>query len=578
MPALAQGAATSSISASPLSCAELAGLTIPASVIGGGDAALATNGGAIESVQLIPAGAPLLGALPAPLELCKVIGRIMPLDSTAEPIRFQLNLPTAWNQKSMMYGGGSYNGVLANIPSGVNNLSVAGAEHPSPLARGYATYGSDSGHTAKPPYTFASRDGSFATNPEMLRNYAGDALKKTHDAAQYLIMQRYAQASQRMYFQGASNGGREALIVAQRWPEVFEGIFVMAPAWNIVEMELKFGEISRALTKPGAYMSQEKLVLARDAGIKHCDGLDGVMDGLISNVAACEASFNPQTATVNGQPDGAPLRCPGGIDSGDNTCLSDANIAVLRTMSRPFNFHYTLANGGRHYPGLHVWGGDLGVGPAGSLSRVLGMNLQAPGMTQANADMPFYSVFYDQWMKFFVAQNPALIGATVNPKHPGAYLPRISELSLLLNAKPDLRAFHARGGKMILMHGLADTVVAARGTSEYYKAVRKGLGPHATRDTLVYWQVPGYGHTMGPAFNASMDALTMLENWVENGVRPENQIIQDRMPATAGRSRPLCEFPKWPQYQSGDVNLASSFVCVEAHEGRHHEHGHEYGH
>ncbi|WP_338849162.1 tannase/feruloyl esterase family alpha/beta hydrolase [Massilia sp. W12] len=541
----------------------MASQTVPASVIGTGDASLATNGATIESVQLIPAGAPLLGALPAPLELCKVIGRIAPLDSSAEPIRFQLNLPTAWNQKAMMYGGGGYNGVLANIPSGVNNIAMAGSADASPLARGYATFGSDSGHTSASPYTFAGRDGSFALHPEKLRNYAGDALKKTHDAARYLIQLRYAQAPLRMYFQGASTGGREALIVAQRWPQDFDGLIVLAPGWNTVALDLKFGQLSRALTQSGVYMSQAKLSLARDAAILHCDALDGATDGVISHVKACEDSFNPATASTNGLAGGPPLRCPGGVDSGDDSCLSDANIDYLKTMKKTFKFHYRLASGEKSYPGYHVWGADLGVGPAGSLQRILGLNLQAPSMSAISPDMPFSSVFYDQWIKYFVSANPGLIGATVDPAQPGVYQSRIQALSDLLDAKPDLRAFAARGGKLIMAQGLADSVVAPRATKALYKMLRQNLGGHTARNSIVYWQIPGYGHALGPAFNAGMDVMSMLESWVESGVRPENQIVYDKMPATAGRSRPLCEYPKWPQYRAGDINLAASFVCVD---------------
>ncbi len=164
-------------------CIELKGLAIPAASIG-----LPTGGAVVTDAAIVPPGGAGMAALG---EYCRVQGEITSVDPTAPKIRFQVNLPSTWNGKAMMFGGGGYNGIVA---TGVGNLPAGPADKPFPLGRGYATFGSDSGHQAGPA---SSRDGSFAANDEALRNFAGDALKKTRDAATIVIQHRYAKAPER---------------------------------------------------------------------------------------------------------------------------------------------------------------------------------------------------------------------------------------------------------------------------------------------------------------------------------------------------------------------------------------------
>ncbi len=188
----------------PLTCADMARQSVPTQFI-----ALPTNGAFVTVATIVLAAGTGAAAVP---EYCKVFGQINPIDPTAPPIKFQLNLPTAWNGKAVMFGGGGYNGVLSTFPSGLLNVQSGPLDKPIPLGRSYATYGSDSGHTLKPPFIFG-RDASFAVNDEALANFAGNALKKTHDTADYLIRLRYGARPGKTYFTGGSTGGREALKV-----------------------------------------------------------------------------------------------------------------------------------------------------------------------------------------------------------------------------------------------------------------------------------------------------------------------------------------------------------------------------
>ena len=533
--------------ATPLSCAQLAGKTVPASSIG-----LPTTGATVTAATTIPAsgtGAQATG------EYCLVSGAINPVDPAAPQIKFQIAMPTVWNNKIMMFGGGGYDGT---IPAPTGNVPAGPTAQPTPLGRGYATFASDSGHQAN---ALGSEDGSFGVNDEAVQNFSGDALKKTRDAAVYLIDARYAvKAPKRAYFAGGSSGGREALAVVQRWPQDWDGSIVLYPAWAAASLDLQFGRITRSLAAPGAYLDQAKRKVLLNAVLAACDTLDGVADGLISNVAACNTTFNPATATVNG----TALRCAGGADTGD-TCLSDAQISALNVYNTPITFGYSLASGETQYPGFNVYGADLGVANASALQPTV--TTLALGTSQPASPMPttapYLSVFWDQWIRYFVTRDSNYNSLTVDPQNPGSLQARISQLTGLQDVnKTDLSAFNARGGKILMAHGMADALVSTRSTEQYYQRLQATMGASAVANFVRFYEIPGYGHAVSTVYNASWDSLTTLENWVENGVTPPAQTVADTA-GVPGRTRPLCEYPGFPRYNgSGDVNAASSFTCA----------------
>nr|WKF60310.1 Mono(2-hydroxyethyl) terephthalate hydrolase [Paraburkholderia busanensis] len=533
--------------ATPLSCAQLAGKTVPAASIG-----LPTTGATVTAAVTMPAsgtGAQATG------EYCLVSGAINPVDPAAPQIKFQVAMPTVWNNKIMMFGGGGYDGT---IPAPTGNVPAGPIAQLTPLGRGYATFGSDSGHQAN---ALGSEDGSFGVNDEAVQNFSGDALKKTRDAAVYLIDARYAvNAPKRAYFAGGSSGGREALAVVQRWPQDWDGSIVLYPAWAAASLDLQFGRITRAFAAPGAYLDQAKRQVLLNAVLATCDALDGVADGLISNVAACNATFNPSTATLNG----TPLRCPGGADTGD-TCLSDAQIAALNVYNTPITFGYPLASGETQFPGFNVYGADLGVANASPLQptvTLLAMGTSQPASPMPNT-APYMSVFWDQWIRYFVTRDPNYNSLTVDPQNPGSLQTRISQLTALQDVnKTDLSAFNAKGGKILMAHGMADALVSTRSSEQYYQRLQATMGVSAVANFVRFYEIPGYGHAVSSVFNASWDSLTTLENWVENGVTPPAQTVADTA-GVPGRTRPLCEYPTFPRYNgAGDVNAASSFTCA----------------
>jgi hypothetical protein len=507
--------------AAALSCDQLQGMTVPASLIG-----LPTSGASVTTAKTIAASGSGVTAVPA---YCEVAGKIAPVDSTAPNIQFTLALPANWNQKLVMLGGGGFNGSIPNVKG---NVPLGPAGQPTPLGRGYAVFASDSGHQAN---ALGSQDGLFGLNDEAVRNFGGDALKKTHDAALALIKARYAAMPTKSYFAGGSTGGREALTVIQRWPADWDGAIAWYPAWNDAAALLGGHRMSRALAQPGAYPNAAKRVVLFNAAMETCDVLDGATDGLISNQTLCNARFDPSTATLAG----VPVRCAGGADTGD-TCLSDAQINALKTINTPANFNFALASGETQYPGYNVWGADLGMtsrtSPLEPTVTFLAFGTSQPTRPMP-ATAPYVSVLLDQWIKYAVTRDANFDSLSLDPENPGPWANRISSLSTQLDASTDISAFKARGGKLLLAHGLVDVLVSTRATEMYYQRLQAKMGPSEVDSFVRYYEVAGLGHAASSVFNATWDSLTALEQWTEKGTAPVGQITTDTagVPGVRGR-------------------------------------------
>lgn len=529
---------------SKATCPQLKGLTIPASSIG-----LPTTGAVVTSTTQIAAsgrGATATGSY------CLVAGAIHPIDSSAPDILFNLALPDQWNSKILMLGGGGFNGsipdVTGNVPSGPTNVL-------GPLSRGYAVFSSDSGHEG-----IDSVDGAFSVNAEAYNNFMGDALKKTHDATLIIINKHYGALPQKAYFAGGSTGGREALTVAQRWPQDWDGAIAFYPAYDFTTLNQQWLRVTEAFAASGAYVDMAQRALLLKAVMQACDGLDGVVDGLISNVQSCNATFNPTTASV----DGKALRCAGGTARGD-TCLSDKQIAALNTMNTPIVFAYALESGETQYPGFNVYGADLGLSNNSSLQATV--TLLALGTTQPSYPLKTTTMYEgqisDSFARYTVMANPNYNSLKFNPALAGQWSGRISALSGLDATNANLTPFMQHGGKLLMAHGTVDVTVSTRATENYYQRMVQTMGSSAVASFMRYYEIPGMEHGSGTEFNASWDSLTALENWAEHGTQPVKQVVTDTA-GVPGRTRPLCQYPTWPSYNgAGNVNTAASFTCVQ---------------
>lgn len=527
------GAAAGPQAAPVRTCGSLVGTAVPARVI-----SLPTTGGVVTAAAPVAAsgsGATSVGAH------CLVSASLRPVDPTAPEIRLQVALPDDWNGGALMFGGGGYNGT---IPSVAGNVPFGPADALTPLGRGFATFASDSGHQATPGFLpTPSLDGSFLSNAEALRNFSGDALKKTHDAARHLLRAYYGGTPDRTYFAGGSTGGREALAVAQRWPRTFDGVISAYPAYNAATLDLYFGYITQQFLRPGAFPRPAQQALLYGAVIAACDDLDGAADGIVSQRAGC--AFDP-----------AVLRCPDGADAGDS-CLSDPQIAAVRAVSRGITFPYPLASGETGYPGFPFLDG------ARMDTALLGMGTTPPGSPMPTT-AGYGEQFWDQWVRYAVTRDPSYDSTTLDPLAPGRWQQRISRLSALQDVNdPDLRPFADSGGKLLLVHGTADELVSHRSTVDYHQRVVATMGARRVQAFSRFYLVPGANHAnVGAAFQAGWDSLTALDAWVTEGRAPVDQVVRDKR-TDLTRSRPLCAYPTYPRYDgTGDVDLVSSFTCV----------------
>jgi feruloyl esterase len=470
-------------------------------------------------------------------------------------------LPKTWNGKALMLGGGGFNGVIPNVTG--NPLNAA-SEVRTPLARGYAVFGGDSGHqTAKPPgpgFDVGNVDGLFFLNDEVYRNYIGDALKKTRDAAFLVIKAAYRRDPARSYFLGGSKGGGEALAVAGRWPQDWDGIVALYPGRNYTATLLGMLHTTQAFAARGAYLSIAKRDALHRAALAACDMGDGVEDGIIGNVRRCRTLFDPASAKLGM----APLRCKGGADLGDN-CLSDPQIAALRKVDKPVAFPFAVGRLSSTFPGFNILTSDLGASsksPLGPAVAALTIGSTPPAYPLA-AGNSLAAYFSDNFVKYAIARRPDYDQLKLDISKPGALAERLVYLSSLDQADTDLTAFARRGGKLLIMHGTDDMLISPRATQLYVKDLTRTMGARKVRSFLRYYEVPGFGHALSTTFTVSWDQLTALESWVERGVDPaRNQIVTDTV-GVPGRTRPLCLFPAWPRYKGGgDVNSATSFVCA----------------
>lgn len=451
-------------------------------------------------------------ALPA---YCLVKGLIAPRHN------MELRIPDQWNGKLHQQGGGGYNG------------TVPGADAVA-LANGYADVASDSGHQGTPfDATFALHD-NYAT-----QLFGSGYVPQLELAATELLRLAFGQGPSRKYFEGCSNGGRDALMAAQRNPDVFDGIIARAPAYNWAGFMGHFNRNFKTLAAVGGALTTDKVSLLAAAVRDACDAKDGIVDGIVANPAAC--AFDP-----------AVLRCTGGVDAGQS-CLSDAQLASVKSWTKPASF----ADGAYTSPGWPLTGNE--DDPQAWTLWFTGAAGNGIGSAQF--------LFQDTTVKNYLARNPLANSLTYEWNSHRAELQSMALLNDATNS--DIRPFVKKGGKLILWHGAVDSAVTYRNTTAYYQGVEQALGTSNFEKSVRYYIAPGVAHCSGGPGADKSDLLTALDEWVSRDVAPGHLIASKEEPAGGTTyTRPLCMYPMYPRYtgsvgDAGAVKLALNYTCTK---------------
>jgi feruloyl esterase len=516
--------------AAATNCEDLAGLKLPDT--------------AITLAQGVPAGAftppgpatpgvgNLFKNLPA---FCQVAGTIKP--SSDSDIQFEVWLPLAdWNGKFQGIGNGGFAGSIQYV-------GLASA-----LAHGYATASTDTGHSA------GGIDARWALgHPEKIIDFGHRAIHETAVKAKAVINAFYGRAPQHSYFSSCSNGGRQALMEAQRYPEDYDGIIAGAPANFWTHLFAGFAWNMQALGNPDSYIPASKLKAIEAAALALCDARDGVEDRVLDDPTKC--GFDPSI-----------LLCKG---PESDSCLTEPQVAALKKIyAGPKN-----SKGEQVFPGFPP-GGETGAG--GWAAWILGLG---PGKSAQY-------LFGTQYFANMVFDNPAWDVKTFNIDKD---LQTADEKTArILNATdPDLRAFRKRGGKLILYHGWCDAAIPAENTINYYRSLVAKMGQRNVDKFVRLFMVPGLQHCAdgpgphsfgqaGPSAQADAehDIFLALERWVEKGIAP-NMIIAVKPAALLDpskgitRSRPLCAFPLVARWKgTGSTDDAANFACVKEEPGK----------
>lgn len=486
----------------------------------------------ITTAQTVTAGAftpPAGGAagfndLPA---FCRVAGVIRPTSDSE--IKFEVWMPSAnWNGKLQGIGNGGFAGTIS-----YGGLAAA-------LARGYAAASTDTGHSGN--------DASWALgHPEKIIDYGHRAIHEMTVQAKAIIQAFYGGGPKRSYFASCSNGGRQALMEAQRYPEDYDGIIAGAPANYFTRILTGFASNMHAtLNDPASYIAPAKLKAIEAAALKSCDARDGVTDGVLDDPTRC--GFDPSV-----------LSCKG---AENDECLTEKQIIALKKIYAGTR----NAKGEQLIPGF-VPGGE--PGPGGWTNWITG--------AQPTQAAQFF--FATQAFKNMVYNDPAWDYKTFELERDGKAADK--KLAQVLNATdPDLKAFQKRGGKLILYHGWNDAALPPVNTINYFASVRAKMGRDKADAFTRLYMVPGLLHCSGGpgpnSFGATVtraqadaqhDLTVALERWVETGVAPNQIIATKRKTAEPNsevvRTRPLCPYPQVARYKgSGSTEEAANFACV----------------
>ncbi len=462
------------------------------------------------STEPIPWNQSRSAPLPAYCRVEGVIHRRTGVGGEEFGITFALAMPDKWNGDFLMQGGGGSNGIVL-APLGLN----AAGDNPG-LMRGFAVASTDTGHRSR----HAGFDFGFMSDQQAYLDFAYLANAEVATLAKQLIAQHYGKPAAFSYFSGCSTGGREGMILSQRYPTIFNGIISGDPAMRTGLSNLAIGRwipiaFNQVAPKDpnGKPIIEQAIIdhdrqLIKDALIKQCDAKDGLADGLISDPLACD--FDPGT-----------LACKG--EKNDSCLAPEKAEAVKKALGGP-----KTSSGTQVYAGF----------------------LYDTGITN---DPPFRGL---------LSPGPGIFGPATTDMAMDVDKEALAAIQPLVDSmSTNLTTFSAHGGKLIFYHGDSDPWFSPLDTFGYYKDMAAANGGiEAASQWSQFYFVPGMSHCGGGQALDQFDLLGAIVDWVEKGKAPMSVLATGK--AFPGRSRPLCAYPRHAQYEGdGNPEDANSFEC-----------------
>ncbi|MGC1423702.1 MAG: tannase/feruloyl esterase family alpha/beta hydrolase [Terracidiphilus sp.] len=509
------------------SCARLASLELPNVSI---TTANVVAPGSFEGPREPFTGADLSAFYKMLPGFCRVVAHAKPSADSDIPIEVWMPL-AGWNGKLEGLGNGGFAGAIS-----YDGLGAA-------ILRGYAATATDTGHTASPI------DARWALgHPEKIIDFGYRGIHEMTRVAGLIVPQFYGSAPKGSYFDGCSDGGREALMEAQRYPEDYDGIIAGAPAnyWTGL-LSNAVVDLQALTATPESFIPPPKVPVIATAVLAACDKLDGVGDGILNDPRQCH--FDP-----------ASIECKTG--EGTDKCLTAPQVSALKaiyagirdsTGRTIFPGYLPGAEDGR--AGWALW--ITGPAPAKSAQAMFGIGYYT-NMVYEKSDWSYKTFTVDSGMQAAAEKTAAALNAV----------------------NPDLSAFRKHGGKLILYHGWNDPAIPALNTVNYYEDVIAKMGRADVDSFTRLYMVPGMQHCGGgpgpdsfgafvgsPSNDPQRNIVIALENWVEKGTAPGTIIATKRAGGNplgaATMTRPLCPYPQSASYKgSGDPNSAENFECT----------------
>ena len=438
-------------------------------------------------------------SLPA---FCRVLATLTPTSDS--DIKVELWLPASgWNGKFQAVGNGGWAGTIPYT-------AIAAA-----LRAGYAAAGTDTGHTGN--------NADFALgHPEKVIDLGYRSIHEMTVQSKVILNKFYSSPAKYSYYNGCSQGGRQGLAEAQRYPDDFNGIIAGASAIDQMRMHGARTALNLAVNKnPESAIPRAKYAMINAAVLNACDAQDGVKDGVIENPEKCKFDYEK-------------LTCKAG-DAAD--CLTKGQVESAKAMTSPIKDPKT---GKTLFAGHLMLGSELGWATLGG-AQPLGLSVSG--------------------MQNVVFQDKSWTAAKMDISTDVERAAR-SDGGALATNDPNLKPFFDHGGKLLMYHGWSDPQVTPLNSVLYYEDVVKTVGKSQASNSIRLFMMPGVNHCSGGPGTDTFDKVKVMEEWIEQGKAPSRIVASHSTAGTVDKTRPLCAYDQTAEYNgSGDTNDAANFTC-----------------